>query len=316
MTCNKTEKLLSLYIDNQLSDTKTEYVKKHLASCDACQQLCTALYNTSVEINNLPDAPLPANFAEKLHLALAEVEIKQPKKKYMRSVYKYSTVMAGVAVVAILITGYYDNFIKSNIAYIDRVSIATYDDSEEVLNDKYSIVSEDNSDVESDISKETDVVRFAEPQTKIVERTAEEKPVERNDIVLFDGADAFVAPEVVYEPEEKAKELTPGTATAMPSPESRSVTGGGANSGASVPQMPMSINTDESDALYTEYSIITNDELLIVELNQRYYVLSNTFYISKTELSAVFKLLDEYNAEYELLAENESDMVRVVIAAP
>ncbi len=72
MNCGDVKQLLSAYLDDELSMEQKKQVREHLDTCADCRREAEQLAEISRLLSQVPQVPLPAGFACRLHEALKE----------------------------------------------------------------------------------------------------------------------------------------------------------------------------------------------------------------------------------------------------
>ena len=75
MNCQKTKKLLQLYIEDALTFGEKQLVEQHLEECSACRTELKSLSATVKLIKSLPEVSTPSNFTENLMAKISREEI-------------------------------------------------------------------------------------------------------------------------------------------------------------------------------------------------------------------------------------------------
>ena len=75
MNCQKTKKLLQLYIEDALTCGEKQLVEQHLEECSACRTELKSLSATVKLIKSLPEVSTPSNFTENLMAKISREEI-------------------------------------------------------------------------------------------------------------------------------------------------------------------------------------------------------------------------------------------------
>ena len=76
MNCQKTKKLLQLYIDDALTFGEKQLVKEHLEGCSACRTELKSLSATVKLIKSLSEVSTPPDFTENLMAKISREEIR------------------------------------------------------------------------------------------------------------------------------------------------------------------------------------------------------------------------------------------------
>ena len=126
ITCKQIEEMMSLYIDQQLSDTEVLTFEAHIENCISCKQQLAMLQQIIEQCNNLEEEPLPDEFKQQLHQKLIQVQTKRriaPKTPPWYLNWKtYSGLAAGVLIMFVMKTQIFDNGLllanKAEEAYV------------------------------------------------------------------------------------------------------------------------------------------------------------------------------------------------------
>lgn len=105
MKCTEFEKLINEYIDEELSELKSEDVKKHLNECNNCKEIYEELVELKSMLSNLEELELPEGFEDELHLKLESVadEMKTKSKVvFFQDRFKKYKVLASIAAVVLI----------------------------------------------------------------------------------------------------------------------------------------------------------------------------------------------------------------------
>ena len=71
MNCKDMNELLSLYIDNELSDTERKGFEDHLEACEACRHEVEEISQLVHACCEIEEAELPEGFKQELHMKTA-----------------------------------------------------------------------------------------------------------------------------------------------------------------------------------------------------------------------------------------------------
>lgn len=101
--CEQTREMLSLYIDDMLSETEKETVQSHLAECEACREDYEMLLAVKQSMADMPQLEVSDRFRTGLHEKLvAEAAKKTSSAPARRPLwYRLSGAAAAVAVIAV-----------------------------------------------------------------------------------------------------------------------------------------------------------------------------------------------------------------------
>lgn len=76
MDCERIEELLSLYLEDELSEEEKSTVNSHVKACPACSSLLTLLRQTKESLSRFPEAEPSVSLLNRLY------EIPQKKRKF------------------------------------------------------------------------------------------------------------------------------------------------------------------------------------------------------------------------------------------
>ncbi len=155
LSCQKTQDLMSDYIDKQLSVNKIIKFENHIDSCKECNEEYKLLYNITKSCNKIKEVALPKDY--KLHLHQKLIENIKHKGPWYLNWKMYSAVAAGVLIVISLKSQvfFYNNYKKAyvNDASLDFVKDKAIDSQAEEENAIYEDIEINNvNDHEMDIS--------------------------------------------------------------------------------------------------------------------------------------------------------------------
>lgn len=128
ISCEDARLLLSLYIENMLSDEEMTQVREHLAKCGSCQSEYALLKGIMEKTKELPELEVSAEFSARLHSGLEKAaaervgqgaEQAQPVPVRLRRWRVMPVIAAGAAVIALSVFALSrmpgtDQFIKNN----------------------------------------------------------------------------------------------------------------------------------------------------------------------------------------------------------
>lgn len=147
--CNEIEERLSEFLDDVIEESEKAEFQEHIDKCEACANEYIKLNALVRELNTLPDEPLPPDFKEKLHNRLVKESKTIVYSYFTHNWKKYSAVAAGILLVILIGTGYYDNITKFETAYVDDTALVTDKNIEPVIDEA------ENSDEEGQDNIET-----------------------------------------------------------------------------------------------------------------------------------------------------------------
>jgi hypothetical protein len=81
MKCQELLKVLNEYVEGDIDPAVCQELEKHLAGCDPCRVVIDTLRKTISLYKNDQVYELPADFRQRLHLALSEKWKKQGKPR-------------------------------------------------------------------------------------------------------------------------------------------------------------------------------------------------------------------------------------------
>jgi anti-sigma factor RsiW len=117
MKCKKARKLLSLYIDNMLDESKTKKVEKHLSACGDCRKEYNEINEALDLLGQAEMVPVPEAFQFRLKNALKEEKRKMVEegvivgKPSVKHKWRVITSVAAVFAVAVLSFGLYNHIL-------------------------------------------------------------------------------------------------------------------------------------------------------------------------------------------------------------
>lgn len=104
MNCKKIKTLLSLYIDQQLSEKELKEVEEHLKICDLCNEELNIYKTLLSQCNNLnEDKELPNNFHRNLMNKINDIKTKHKRKGFTIN-YRVFTTAAAIFIAVMVIT--------------------------------------------------------------------------------------------------------------------------------------------------------------------------------------------------------------------
>jgi len=74
------ERVLSAFVDNELSDRQTRKVRQHLETCPECQQKYQEICKINILLGSLPEIELSSEFDRKFWQKIADEEALQEKQ--------------------------------------------------------------------------------------------------------------------------------------------------------------------------------------------------------------------------------------------
>lgn len=107
--CNKFQNMFYEYMDGTLCKADEVRLLEHLETCAPCKEEFAFVKAIHRELQEIPAAPLPENFAEKLHENLIKVRLEQPqktKRNLFRLLPKYGAAISAAAAFTIMIMAY------------------------------------------------------------------------------------------------------------------------------------------------------------------------------------------------------------------
>ena len=107
MNCQKTKKLLQLYIEDALTFGEKQLVEQHLEECSACRTELKSLSVTVKLIKSLSEVSTPSNFTENLMAKISREEIRiqstwMDRLKKQVTIPQFSFRFAGAAAITAL----------------------------------------------------------------------------------------------------------------------------------------------------------------------------------------------------------------------
>ncbi len=105
MECEKAKKLLSFYLEDELSAQQRKEVESHLKSCPGCSELYSLLQQTKESLSSWPELEVRPELLDRLY------SIPEKKKRFKFSFYFFlrpslQPILAGVAILLMVISFY------------------------------------------------------------------------------------------------------------------------------------------------------------------------------------------------------------------
>lgn len=283
-SCDKAKKMLSLYIDDELSKSQKKYVAEHLLNCADCRQEYDHLKFIVSELNVTPIQPLPLDFKEKLHNRLV-MESSVAKKKPL-NLKMYSSIAAGLILTVLIGTGYYQRFQPVEIAYISDAPL-NYDE-------KTAVIEQKQSPLPTETPTKTTAPKQKPVQSKEVTKDIPVTP-SNNDTTK----ETIIDPPKV--PTEKiASNVVAPVATQGPAPTTSPEVSSGSGGGSSTPMIAMSAKTFAEPIYKTANIKVNNFTACADEINKKYgSTIENgtiVLYVSDQDLENILKIVQKYNS--------------------
>ncbi len=107
MTCEKIQKLLTIYLDNDLQPNDNHIVRTHLLSCQACQNEAKALEKTWALLGEIPEIEPSPNYISRFYtkLSFEKSLYGQFLEKARRFIKSRIFVPSLVAMLAVIVVG-------------------------------------------------------------------------------------------------------------------------------------------------------------------------------------------------------------------
>ncbi|MBQ4515279.1 MAG: zf-HC2 domain-containing protein [Clostridia bacterium] len=256
LTCKDACLLLSLYIDDMLSDEEMTQMREHLETCDNCRNEYTLLKGIMDKSANLECPELSPTFASDLHKKLldeAELikngEEEQPKPVFPVKKFRiYPYIAAGAAAIVISVLAFSnlpdsDSFITENKNEVIE-SIMPANEQEALPEESALPVLETSAPATSDPVQKSALA--AKTETKVAEEIAQEEIVDepvalveeenaaiKSEDAINDAAVARSMPKMAADTGDEEKDLTGEKADMADSGESSQITeavsGGGSS---------------------------------------------------------------------------------------
>jgi hypothetical protein len=163
--CTEVRKLISLYIDNELSKAELEEFNKHINSCSHCRTELEEIKTVVRFCSDIDEVELPANFKSELHEKLVEIKNQMDKRNrivLLRNKYIkiFSTVAAGFLLV-LFVKGFYDRgafgpFIANDSAKSEEAVEAPMEIMSDAAEENFEISAAGNKSKEKFESAEQD----------------------------------------------------------------------------------------------------------------------------------------------------------------
>lgn len=150
--CNEIRELLSLYVDNELSEKEMKQVESHFENCPDCKQEYLEVLEITELLREIPEEKIPEQFEFRLKKALAE-EGKQIREK--------------IQVTQMVEKKKYNWRMMSSIAAIFIVGIISYISFEEIPMIPYGTL-EKNLNESSYSENATKDVKYGDAEKKVV----------------------------------------------------------------------------------------------------------------------------------------------------
>ncbi len=144
LKCEETRELMSLFIDNELTDAELAKFNEHIDTCKQCQQELKLLKDIVTEFNTIEEVELPNDFKQKLHQKLVETKksMQRTNPPWYRNWRTYSGIAACILVAFTLKTLGYTPINSSKLkqaenAYVAEADLESYDGEYRMAADEY-----------------------------------------------------------------------------------------------------------------------------------------------------------------------------------
>ncbi len=126
LKCEETRELMSLFIDNELTDAEQAVFNKHITTCSQCKQELKLLQDIVAVFNTVEEVELPDDFKEQLHGKLVKTKksIQQTNPPWYRNWRTYSGIAACILIAVSLKTLGYSPFSTSHIKQAEKAYVA------------------------------------------------------------------------------------------------------------------------------------------------------------------------------------------------
>ena len=111
MNCNVAQKLIQLYLDNELEETEARAVEHHVAQCRECRAQFLDLERLILAVESLPRVAAPPGLFQRTHARIAEYQQRQATSWQRRTVLGVDILMAVIGLGFALEAG--DRFLRS-----------------------------------------------------------------------------------------------------------------------------------------------------------------------------------------------------------
>lgn len=102
--CEKIREFIPLYIEKELSEEETEFIKKHLENCEECQKEYAFFASVLENLSSMPEPELPKDFHVNL---MRKVRVAAPAKKtYYFDFKRIAGFAAAAAVIALSVVSF------------------------------------------------------------------------------------------------------------------------------------------------------------------------------------------------------------------
>jgi hypothetical protein len=106
MDCEQIKENISLYIDNELSQTQINEIQQHIKNCEACKYELEQMLDVVDGVKALPQIELPPNFHNEMMISIKKDSIEYTehytakKLRFKEFLYKNWRIMSGISVAA------------------------------------------------------------------------------------------------------------------------------------------------------------------------------------------------------------------------
>lgn len=135
--CLYYKKLLSEYIDNEVSHTEAENITEHISYCHSCKTELANMYKMRDMIKSTYTQKVEVNFSSNV---MAKIKNSKKKKSQNKNIFKILSYSSVAAVMLLILTGtvFYSQ-VKSNALMAEQRKFQTYvvEHTKEFSLDKY-----------------------------------------------------------------------------------------------------------------------------------------------------------------------------------
>jgi len=311
-SCDEVKTMLSLYIDDELSNSEKKFVAEHLLNCEECRNEYDELKFIASELKNMPTQPLPLDFKEKIHNRLVMESVKVKRKPLNFKIY--SSIAAGLIFTVLIGTGYFQRFQPVDIAYVNDAPLKIQEQN---------VVAEQKQEPLPTATPTKDITPSKKPiqskevikESKIAQNNTTENIVEApkapTEIIASTDVNPVATQQpTIAPPEAQSSDAVSSTSDVMAmraesyasadistaptaTPKANGVGGGGSSSG--------SMAKSFAAPIYKTANIKVNDFTTCAsEINKKYgsIVEDDTLvlYVNDEDLENIIKITNKYNA--------------------
>jgi len=183
--CESVQNLLSLYIDNMLSEEESNIVREHIKSCASCREELALMQSILKETKNLPEIEVSADFHKNL-MEKIKAEGK-PEKKFAVNWKQAAGFVAAAAVVALSVVSFIELDRTPDNQNIDTYLASPTPQAEHIEKESAEPNEEQkkaSEETENPAKKTTAAEKTVQPE----QANKTDKPSVREDIVADDTA--------------------------------------------------------------------------------------------------------------------------------